>query len=345
MAGQDGAPPHPLIAALQADPTGFDFFRAARGIECAYPDAPGIGRAWRAGDEPIRFGQVASLAFAPSTLAAPDGKGRGGDRPRILVHFLGLLGPNGPLPLHITEYIRDRERNGDDPTLASFLDIFHHRAISLFYRAWAGAQQAVCHQRVDAARLLETDRFALYVGSLCGLGMPSLAARDAVPDSAKLYYAGHLSCQSHHAEGLAGIISGYFGIPAAVEEFIGQWLELDADRRLLLGKTRATGTLGSTAIVGGRIWDRQQTFRLRLGPMDFEAYQRLLPGGAGLKRLVGWVKNYVGDELRFEARLVLKADSVPQTRLGRVGRLGWSTWMSSKKPARDAEDLVLKPAV
>lgn len=335
MAGESGQAATPLIDRMRQAPHEFDFFQAARLIECAHAHLPRIGHAHRAGDEPVRFGQHASLAFAPASLAKVSLEGT---RARLLVNFLGLLGPNGPLPLHITEYLRDRELNYDDPTLARFFDIFHHRLISLFYRAWAGAQQAVCHQRPD------DDRFAVYIASLIGLGMESLRNRDAVPDEAKWYYSGRLAPASRNAEGLAAIIGDYFGLPTTIEEFVGQWLDLDADRCLRLGASRATGTLGSTAIVGGRIWDRQQRFRIHIGPMDFDAYQRLLPGGASLRRLVAWVRNYLGDEYSFDIRLSLRAQNVPAVQLGRLGQLGWSTWVLSRPHDRVADDLILCPA-
>ena len=46
--------------------------------------------------------------------------------------IFGLLGPNGPLPLHLTEYVRERLRHHADPTFARFLDLFHHR-FALFF--------------------------------------------------------------------------------------------------------------------------------------------------------------------------------------------------------------------
>jgi len=160
---------------LESEPYAFDFFQALRRLECLNPESPRLGESASPKDDPIRLGQEPSLAFAPSTLAALQ-PGRGNRPPRLLVHFMGLFGPNGPLPLHLTEYARDRIRNSDDPTFARFLDLFHHRMLSLFYRAWAVAQPTVQMDRPA------TDRFAGYVGSLIGTGHPDLQDRDAFPD-------------------------------------------------------------------------------------------------------------------------------------------------------------------
>ena len=115
-------------------------------------------------DEPVRLGQAADLAFAPAPLATFD-PGQGGSRPRLQVRLFGLLGPNGPMPLHLTEYVRDRLRNASDPTAARFLDLLNHRFLALFYRAWAQAQPHVNRDRPDR------DRFAGYIGSFVGIGL------------------------------------------------------------------------------------------------------------------------------------------------------------------------------
>jgi type VI secretion system protein ImpH len=285
----------------------------------------------------VRFAQVASLAFAPSTLAAFQNRGET-RAPRLSVHFYGLLGANGPMPTQFTEHVRDRERNHGDPTIARFLDVFHHRATSLFYRAWACNQQTVSHDRAGAS-----DRWADYVGSLFGIGMATFLDRDAVPDVAKLHYAGRLVCHTRNAEGLEAIIADYLQIETSVEQFVGQWLKLPADSGCRLGASRESGTLGQSIVVGSRVWDCTQKFRLRLGPMTFAEYERMLPGGTSLLRLVAWVKNYVGDELEWDAQLVLKKEEVPPLRLGQVGRLGWSTWVHSRPMRKDADNLVLRP--
>src|SRR6185436_5580856 len=106
----------------------FDFFRAVRRMECAAPERPRGGAGSRAATDAVRVAQVPSLAFVPTTVAGFE-PGFDGRPPRLLVNFLGLLGPNGPLPLHMTAYVWDRLRNHHDRTLARFLDLFNHRMI------------------------------------------------------------------------------------------------------------------------------------------------------------------------------------------------------------------------
>ena len=123
--------PVALLAPLAGEPRRFDFYAALRLIEAAYPDNPRFGRSQRAADDPVRLAQAVTLAFEPAMIEKLEWRGE--KPPRMEVNFLGLSGPNGPLPLHLTEYIRDRLRNSADPTLARFLDVFHHRMLSLFY--------------------------------------------------------------------------------------------------------------------------------------------------------------------------------------------------------------------
>jgi type VI secretion system protein ImpH len=322
------------MQALQDRPYDFDFFQAVRRIECAHLDLPRIGYSKRPQLDAVRFCQNVSLAFAPSAIntfiQATD------ERPGLMViNFFGLLGTNGPMPLSITEYIHDRLHNHGDKTLASFLDVFHHRLISLFYRAWACNQQSVSHDRT------EDDRFAVYIGSLFGIGEESLRNRDQVPDIAKLHYSGRLVCQIRNAEGLREILQDYFKIGVDIEQFVGQWVDLLPEHYCRLGESLENAKLGCTLVIGSRFWECQQKFRIKLGPMDLSEYQRMLPGGSSIRHLDAWVKNYIGDELSWELQLILRASEVPDICLGKIGQLGWSTWLGSKAFEEDASDLVL----
>ena len=323
-----------LLARLAEAPWRWSFFQAMRRLEARFAEQPGFGRSGKPAQDAVRLGQEASVVFAPATLAAWEA-GQGGRPDRLVVNFFGLFGPDGPLPLHLTEFARDRRRNFRDPTFQRFADIFHHRVLSLFYRAWANSRPTVSFDRP------EQDRFSLYVGALMGLGTEGVRHRDAMPDLAKLHFAGHFAAQTRHAEGLSDILSAFFDMPVRIESFIGAWLVLDARDRTRLGDSPRTAGLGSTAVLGGRVWSRQHKFRVVFGPLDLAAYLRLLPGGGSFRRLIPVVRNYVGDTLVWDVNLILRAAEVPPLQLGRQGRLGWTTWLMPRHAPHDAADLFL----
>jgi type VI secretion system protein ImpH len=335
MAGAAGSAAHALAFKLQEEGPTFDFFAAVRCLECANPALPRIGTSLKPGEDPVRFCQEPALTFALSTIGrvTPDALT---NVPRVYLNFIGLFGPNGPLPLHMTEFARERILHSNDHTLARFLDVFHHRVACFFYRAWAINQQTVSYEHAGH------DRVGDYVASLIGDGMDSFHGRDMIADPAKLHYAGRLAAM-RNAEGLEAVVQDYFGLKTKVETFVGEWIELPPDSRCRLGESPMTGTLGSTTIVGTRIWECQYKFRIVLGPMGYNDYQRMLPGGDSLARLKDWVRNYIGDELAWDLQLILKKEEVPAAQLGKSGRLGWSTWTKAGPLPRDADNLILDP--
>jgi type VI secretion system protein ImpH len=321
---------------LAGDVYRFDFFQAVRLLECAYPELPRVGSSLRPRDDAVRFGQEPELLFFPTTLrgftvsnAAPA---------RFYVNFFGLLGPNGPMPTYLTEYVRDRRRNAGDPTFARFLDVFHHRMVSLFYRGWAVAQPVVSLDRGD------DDRFSTYVGSTFGLAERSLRERDTVPDFAKLHFAGLLSGPTRHAAGLRLVLARFFEIPSAVIENVGHWLALPPGAQSRLGAGNESAALGAGTLLGARTWDRQHRFRVVLGPLSMADYLRFLPEGKSLVRLVDWIRNYVRDPLVWDLNLQLRRAEVPRLALGQHQRLGYTTWLLTRAATADAKQLVFKPA-
>jgi type VI secretion system protein ImpH len=325
-----------LIGLAEKAPHSFDFFALLRAIECACPDRLRLGQATRAVDEPIRMGQEASLAFAPATLAYAE-HGSEGRLPRIGVYFFGALGPNGPLPIHLTEYARDRVRNGNDPTLVRFLDLFHHRLLALFYRAWANAQPTVSRDRPAS------DRFVSYVGSLLGIGSPAVQNRDALHDNAKLYYCGRFVHQARNAEGLRAMVGEFFGMPSDLEEFVGEWTPLQDEERWRITRTAFAGQLGVSTILGARAWQRQTKFRLVFGPLKRDDFQSMLPGSPRIKRLMAMVRSYVGDSLNWDVRLFLDKRVSQPFRLDRITRLGWTSWLGHCPEGEGRDDLIFDP--
>jgi type VI secretion system protein ImpH len=321
-----------------------DFFQALRLLENAHPDKPRIGMSLRPRDDVVRFGQDPSLSFHATAIAyyRPAGSKVGSSagsktKARLAVNFFGLFGANGALPLHLTEYARERARNAADPTLAAFVDIFHHRMLALFYRARASAEPAISLDRPDA------DRFSAYVGSLFGIGTPGLSARDGVSDFAKLHFAGLMANQKRPAAGLVTILREYFKLPVQLEQFVGHWMVLPVEIRTRIGMQEDGNRLGMSAVLGGQVWDCQHKFRLVIGPLDYTDYCRMLPGGDSLQRLVAWVRNYAGTVLDWDVRLILKKEQVPPLTLGGGLKLGWSTYLASRPVTRNPDQLLIHP--
>lgn len=340
MAGEEreADPDLTRLDALRQRPEQFHIFKALRLIEAVYSNRPRLGRSRRPAEDPVRLRQEPELAFPPSTVSSfslPGATGPG----QLTNRFFGLWGPHGPLPLHITEYARDRQRNWRDPTMVAFADMFHHRMMALLYRAWASAEPTACYDRRD------DDPFSERVAAVAGLKGPAFRNRDAMPDVVKRSFSGRLAHGPKNEEGLLALVSHFFLAPVSIESFVGCWLQLDPSERFSFQdrRVRPRMRLGQSITIGERVWTREAKFRIRIGPLSLAAYRRLLPGGESLRRLRAIVLNYSGETLDWELNLVLRADEVPETRLGEQGQLGWTTWIGRRPEGRDADDLRLAP--
>jgi type VI secretion system protein ImpH len=332
-----------MLQGLQAEPYAHDFYAVMRRIEALHAANPRLGKALRPRDEPLRLGQDAELNFAPAELSSlrigPSGV------PRLGQRFFGLFGPMGPLPLHLTEYVREQERNRADAAPARFADIFHHRATLLFYRAWAQSQPAVhLDRRGD-------DAFSRWVGSFFGIGQAEFEGAGIIGADARRFRAAILARRSRSAEGMTKLLEGWFSVAVRLEPYVGHWLATRTEDRTRLtspSDPRPRNRLGQEAVAGDRVWDRQFKFRLHLGPLTLARYRQFLPGQRSLAELCDWVRQYAGTDLAFDVVVGLRGRRVPRLKLGRRGalapRLGWTTWLGQRAPHADRADLRLSSA-
>lgn len=331
-----------LWQTLAARPYAWDLFQALRRLEGAHPELPRFGAAQRPADEPLRFTQDTALNFAPAPIGEVK---RDGASARLVQRVFALLGPNGALPIHLTEYARERVLHQSDPTLLRFLDMLLHRFGLLFYRAWAQSQPAVSLDRPDDARIER------QLGALFGIGLDGMRGRDALGDPAKLFFAGRLARGVRDADGLRAWIAARFEVPVQVQTCAGHWMTLQEDERSRLTRHGQQG-LGRGAVLGRKVWDVQHKFRIVIGPLPLARYREFLPGAPALAALRALVRQYVGFEFEWDLQLVLRAADVPAWSLGRdragvAGRLGRSAWANQGRPGharprqRDAADLVM----
>lgn len=319
---------------LSEQPYRFDFYQTLRRIESAHPHLPRLGEAQRPSDEPVRVSQPAELSFAPAPVHGLTLRAEG--PPRLNQRIFGLLGPNGPLPLHMTELARERLHHNSDPGLQRFIDLLNHRFTLLFYRAWAQAQPSLSQDRPN------DQQFTRRLGALSGIGNESLMQRDAAGDAPKLHFTGRLSRQIRDADGLLNWVRSEFDAPARIEQWCGHWMPLARDERTRIKSTGRPGIgqqLGQGAVLGSTVWDVQSKFRIVIGPVREARYHAFLPGGADLARLQAMVRQWVGLEFEWDVKLILARQDVPRMRLGRAGELGRSCWLGKFKKPGDADDL------
>jgi type VI secretion system protein ImpH len=310
---------------LEAEPWRFDYFALLRQLERTFKDQPRIGDSAALREEFARFGQDPFMEFPASNVSRVV---REDDKVlRVFVRHLGLLGPQGALPLSITEEAYHYAL-ADDDAFPRFLDLFNHRFIQLFFRAWADARPIAQHDRPDA------DRFVAYLGSAIGIGSGPYHHLDSVPDAAKLGFAGLLGAQAKSASRLAGAIKGMFNVKVEIEEFVGSRLVIEASEWTTLGGRY--NVLGEDALLGRSIFSVQDKIRVRIFTDSLAQYVRLLPTGDLCEPLADLVFFYNGEQLEYDAELAIPAGAAEPVRLGRFGQLGWTTWMAPNWTSNEA---------
>jgi type VI secretion system protein ImpH len=369
MASTNNGDAASLADRLFAEGYGFDFFQAVRLLEKMAPDRRPVGHEGPPDGEAARFRAHLGLSFPPSAIYQVEPPSAHVHAPTLTVTFLGLTGPSGILPRHYTEMLmRARDRRGPERHVSrDWFDLFNHRLISLFYRAWTKYRFWLSYERGEYSQP-EPDLFTESLYCLIGLGSRSLRKRlrvavatDAqaparervlarVEDLVLIYYAGLLSHRPRCAVGLERLLEDYLRVPVRVLEFQGQWLALERGNQSQLGAPDGNIELGVNAIVGERVWDIRSKIRIRLGPLDLERFASFLPDRTAIPdrkdffKLMHLVRLYVGPAFMVDVQLVLMANAIPACQTVPAGnpgpRLGWNCWLISEPAQRDSEDAV-----
>jgi type VI secretion system protein ImpH len=327
----------PIEEILRNDPCSFEFFQAVTLLQRLREDRHPVGRFSNPESEAVHFQVNNQLAFPASQIQEirwPENA-----PPRMMVNFMGLTGPLGVLPYCYTELILERLR-GKDTSLQDFFDVFNHRMISFFHRAWEKYRFPVTY------RLGEEDRFTQRLLDLIGIGTPGLQDRQAMSDEALLHYVGLLGLQSRSAAALEQILADYFEVPVEVEQFVGAWYRLDPRTQSRVEDGDSEGEqLGVGVVVGDEVWDQQSRVRIKLGPMSLSRYRDFLPEGSAYGPLRAFTRFFANDEFDFEVELILQREDVPSCEVGSQGeaapQLGWVTWLKSAPFDREACDTIL----
>lgn len=260
------------------------------------------------------------------------------ERIEITPAFMGFTGVGGALPTFYTEVLAEREIYHRDTAARAFLDIFQHRAVALFYRAWRKHRLPVQYEADQCQHYLP------LVLALGGMGQRALRDRlhgeeGGVADDTLAYFSGLLQTRPVSAGAIQQLLAEYFRVPVKVDQFIGRWFTLPPEAATSLGLANAT--LDGGAVVGERVWQRDLRMRLTIGPMPRAKFHRFLPGGSAalaLRELLGLL---TGASLEYEVRLLLQAAEVRGATLGSEAegaKLGWDSFLVTTPEAHDRAD-------
>lgn len=338
-----------LVGAVLANPRRVGFYRAIEIIERATPRHVRVGEYGPVLQESIRFKHDPSLNFSTNDVSEvavrPRKVGETGDGPdgpyyEVTTTFLGLTGTVSPLPTYFAEEILNEDP--DNTAQRDFLDVFHHRVLSLFYRAHA--------KYAFITEYLSTSDDGWSKKSLALSGIDVFEGGRPPANLALgrfLRLTPLLATRSRTAAGLVAVVGDVLedvllGAKVAVEQFVGRWVTIEERQLLRLGVINTT--LGVDATIGRRVFDRGGKFRLVLGPMKRKVFQRFLPGGDGLTQLKDLVTFYVRDPLDFDVELILAPGETPSLRLSsnpdEASRIGLDSWLTV---GADRETRVIVP--
>ncbi len=331
-----------LIAAeMKDDPCSFEFFQAVALLERLRDNRRPVGWFSNPEDEAVRFRTNPRLGFPASEIQQLEMKEDG--PAEMMVNFMGLTGPQGVLPHPYSELMLERMRSKDS-SLATFFDLFNHRAVSLFYRAWQRTRFQVNYGAGHR------DLFSLYLRDLLGLGTAGLRDRQPVEDEALMHYVSLMGMQARSATALEQMLADYFEVPVEVQQFTGAWYAIDRGTQCAMNERDSSSTqVGAGAVVGDAVWDRQGRARIRIGPLTMEKYREFLPGGSANAALRAMTRFFSNNCVDFEAQLVLRRDEVPTIELDLDGiqdgkqpaRLGWVSWAKTAPMGLDPDDTIL----
>ncbi len=329
-----------LDAALQFVAGDVRFVPLVALLEQLTAGAVRVGGDGPSAEEAIRFRHDPSLSFSSGDVSQVRlvprvdewGQAQGGPKHvfEVVTTFLGLTGASSPLPGYMVEEIA--QEDPDKPLRRQFLDLFHHRLLSLLYRALtrympeAEATRAgddVWTRRVLALAGLDTyergPSVGLSVAQLLRLA-PLLATRARTSRTLEL--------------ALSDVLRNDLGeARITVRQFAGSWVEVDSEQRMMLGKLNSH--LGRTSMLGGKLFDRAGKFIIGISPLDGGTYHRLLPEG-DLSPLVREVVTLVvRDPLECALELGVREDVLGafQLKMKNAARLGRNTYLGGRHGA------------
>lgn len=316
MAPPDRTAAHHLsyLAPAAAAVKRWGLFPLLRRLEALARPLPRIGKSKLPSQNVVELGQTPHLGFTGPTVASI---GTRHGRAEVSNYAIGLLGPMGPMPLHLTEYAQYEARYAKERPFGRFLDLLSGRMIQFFYRAWADSQPAAHLDRP------KDDRFGEYLAALSG-AREGAAKGSAFPAQARLHYAGFFASR-RSAIGIQDALSHLLQQPLVIRQFQPRWQTIEPADRSSLG--RGFSTLGEDAILGSRVRTVTDAFRVEIRAQSYRDYLSLMPPGNRFAIAAEALDAFAPGHLEWDMAVELRADLAPPLQLNGKGRLGWTSWL------------------
>jgi len=289
-------------------------FPLLRRLEALASPLPRIGKSKLPSQNVVELGQSPQLGFSGATIASISTHH---GRAAVSNYAIGLLGPMGPMPLHLTEYAQYEARYTKQRPFGRFLDLLSARMIQFFYRAWADSQPVT---QLDRPK---DDRFGEYLAALSG-AREGAARNSAFPAQARLHYAGFFASR-RSAVGMQDALSHLLQQPLVIRQFQPRWQSIEPNDRTCLG--HGFSTLGENAILGSRVCTAADAFRVEIQAQSYRDYLSLMPPGSRFAIAAEALDAFAPGHLEWDMAVELRSDLAPRLQLNGKGCLGWTSWL------------------
>lgn len=316
----------------------YNFFVAVSMLERLTPHAVRVGGEGPYTGEAIRFRHEHDLVFNAGELGriervkVPQSSEHALEKPRhryeLTTAFMGVSGAMTPMPLYIAEEVCQDDEGAR--IKRDFLDLFHHRLVSLVYRI--GIKFDFAREYTQDA----DDAWSRRMLAMAGLDAYERWRMRHLSRRQLLRLAPLLSSKVRSAHTLALAVQDVTAealqdASVHVVQFTGDWTMLDPEQRISLG--RENSEIGINAVLGVECFHRAGKATIVIGPLR-DNFRRFLADGDMFPAICELVGMLSPEPIEYELDLVLV--DRPPFLLGKKegGRVGFDSWLSSRAAQR-----------
>jgi type VI secretion system protein ImpH len=307
------------------------FFDFVRGLDGKRPGSVLLGTAGTVKEEAIRFHCSTSMGHPNREVERVwwEQDSRGRERCHMRIPFFGLNGITSPLPGSYLREMSDDEDEGHRPTVSDFLDIFNHRLISLYYRAWLKYRGHMC---------LDGDANRGIVPLILALGGMDGELRGKGPDHANpqalLTAIAPLMRRVKSPSSSESSLRELLGVAVQVVPYDLRQVPVPEDQLLQLGVSSCRLDGEDPPVLGEFVPDYMGRCEVRIGPVPMKLLTRLQPEGDLSIAAHRMLSKSLPSTMEYRLTLLLEEDATPGWALGEdeSSLLGFNLWLGEPGP-------------